>query len=237
MSEDGQTAIGFLTRLGHDTVGHFALEHQHGTRPPDRLGFEPFDQEQRADIIGQVGENDPIALCQDLGFPHLQRVGLDDVHLAGIGGAYFVQGAEETRILLDDGEMFDAVFENAPGQTARTGADLDGLGVAHITGQAGDLAGQVEIEQEVLAKAFLGAEIMRGNNLAQGREPVFAHDARCPAISPAVRIAATRLSGRAVMEAAISKAVPWSGEVRTIGRPSVMFTPPWKSSVLTGISP
>jgi tetratricopeptide (TPR) repeat protein len=36
---------------------------------------------------------------------------------------------------------------------------------------------------------------------------------------------------------AISKAVPWSGEVRTIGRPSVTFTPSWKATVLIGARP
>ena len=35
---------------------------------------------------------------------------------------------------------------------------------------------------------------------------------------------------------AMSKAVPWSGEVRTMGKPSVTLTPPEKSSVLIGIS-
>ena len=47
--------------------------------------------------------------------------------------------------------------------------------------------------------------------------------------------AASRLSGRASPLPAISKPTPWSGEVRTTGRPRVTFTPPQKSSILTGI--
>ena len=35
---------------------------------------------------------------------------------------------------------------------------------------------------------------------------------------------------------AMSKAVPWSGEVRMIGKPNVTFTPSQKDKVLIGIS-
>ena len=49
--------------------------------------------------------------------------------------------------------------------------------------------------------------------------------------------AAMRLAGLARPFPAISKAVPWSGEVRTNGRPSVTLTPSSKASVLTGMRP
>ena len=45
-----------------------------------------------------------------------------------------------------------------------------------------------------------------------------------------------RASGRALPLPAMSKAVPWSGEVRMKGRPSVTFTPSSKASVLKGTS-
>ncbi len=45
-----------------------------------------------------------------------------------------------------------------------------------------------------------------------------------------------KLSGRALPVPARSKAVPWSGEVRTNGSPSVTLTPRSKASVLIGIS-
>ena len=50
------------------------------------------------------------------------------------------------------------------------------------------------------------------------------------------RIAAIRLAGSARPLPAMSKAVPWSGEVRTNGRPSVTLTAWSKASVLIGIS-
>ena len=48
--------------------------------------------------------------------------------------------------------------------------------------------------------------------------------------------AAIRLVGSATPLPAISNAVPWSGEVRMNGNPSVTLTPPAKSIVLIGIS-
>jgi hypothetical protein len=45
-----------------------------------------------------------------------------------------------------------------------------------------------------------------------------------------------RLSGRATPRPAMSNAVPWSGEVRMKGRPSVTFTASSKAMVLIGIS-
>ena len=50
------------------------------------------------------------------------------------------------------------------------------------------------------------------------------------------RIAAIIAPGWASRCPAMPKAVPWSGEVRMIGRPSVTFTPSSKSSALIGIS-
>ena len=58
----------------------------------------------------------------------------------------------------------------------------------------------------------------------------------CPASSVARSIAAIRLVGSARPVPAILNAVPWSGEVRMIGRPSVVFTPWCISSVFSGIS-
>ncbi len=45
------------------------------------------------------------------------------------------------------------------------------------------------------------------------------------ASSAARRIARTRLASRAMPRPAMSKAVPWSTETRTTGRPAVMLTP------------
>ena len=45
-----------------------------------------------------------------------------------------------------------------------------------------------------------------------------------------------KLASLAWPEPAMSRAVPWSGEVRTNGKPSVTLTPPSKSSAFSGIS-
>src|SRR5690606_11778285 len=56
------------------------------------------------------------------------------------------------------------------------------------------------------------------------------------AMRTAIFTAATRLPGSAIPLPAMSSAVPWSGDVRTNGSPSVTLTPPSTSSVLIGIS-
>ena len=57
-----------------------------------------------------------------------------------------------------------------------------------------------------------------------------------PTIRQARAMAARKLSGRAFPVPAMSAAVPWSGEVRMIGRPRVTLTVWSKASVLAGIS-
>src|SRR5882724_13306738 len=59
---------------------------------------------------------------------------------------------------------------------------------------------------------------------------------RASAISAAIWIAAIMLRASALPWPAISSAVPWSGEVRTIGSPKVTFTPSQKLRLLIGIS-
>ena len=55
-------------------------------------------------------------------------------------------------------------------------------------------------------------------------------------LSPAISMAARNESGRALPVPAMACAVPWSGEVRTKGRPMVTLTPSWKLMVFSGIS-
>src|SRR5690606_5025146 len=103
---------------------------------------------------------------------------------------------------------------------------------------AGDAAGQVQVEQKVLAERLAGGEAVPGDDLAQGRQRVEAgpaHPGDLPARRAARRSASIRLRGLAVPLPASGSAVPWSGEVRTKGRPSVTFTPSSKARVLTGI--
>ena len=103
---------------------------------------------------------------------------------------------------------------------------------------------KVQIEKEVLAERLLGGQSVPADHIAQrrqlvaalmtsslsrsrpktgtacrghgfgGERPLLALSARKPASS-----AATRLDGSALPVPAMSKAVPWSGDVRTKGKP------------------
>src|SRR5690606_2536000 len=111
--------------------------------------------------------------------------------------------------------------------------------------------------QEILPELFFRREPMGGNDFAKRRKGVDLHPAvladftagangscycaacRCalvPVSLSASRMAARKLAVEPLPLPAISKAVPWSGEVRTIGRPSVTFTAASNATVLIGIS-
>ena len=98
-------------------------------------------------------------------------------------------------------------------------------------GGARDAAGQVEVEQEVLAERFLGGEAVPAiTSRSGGRSSICAimRAARAPAAlagEPRRQLQRRdQARGSAVPVPAMSKAVPWSGEVRTNGRPSVTLT-------------
>src|SRR5690606_21464418 len=101
---------------------------------------------------------------------------------------------------------------------------------------AGNPCRQIEVEQKILAERFTRRKVVAGDHLAQRRQVVDAHAAARAAMRAARRSAAIRLFGLARPVPAMSNAVPWSGEVRTNGRPSVTLTPSSNASVLSGIS-
>ena len=91
-------------------------------------------------------------------------------------------------------------------QAAGAGADLDNGDAVQRPGGARDAAGQVEVEEEVLAERLFRREAVRRDDLAQRRQAVGgeAHGA-----SRAARFsAAIRLAGLATPLPAMSKAVP-----------------------------
>ena len=111
--------------------------------------------------------------------------------------------------------------------------------VAPSSGTCGacDPRGEVEVEQEVLAEGFACRQGMFANDVAQRRQIVDrAHEGLVVAIRAASRKAAARLDGLALPVPAMSKAVPWSGEVRMNGNPSVTLTASSNAIVLIGIS-
>src|SRR5664280_2551624 len=178
----------------------------------------------------------------------MQSVAGDDLQPAGIMRGDFLQCGDGALVALDGDDAFGAkTFERLrqqrPRQPTRSGADLDHGGAVERPTGPRNTGGQIEIEQEVLAEGFLCRQAMAADDLAQRRQVVdlrhyfAAANAGVVAASRAASAkAATRLDGSARPLPAISKAVPWSGEVRTNGRPSVTLTARSKASVLIGIS-
>src|SRR5215207_11361286 len=150
------------------------------------------------------------------------------------------QGRQAARVALNRHHLSHPGSEERAGEAAWPGADLDDRHVLERPGGARHPARQVEVEQEVLAERLLRHEPVPTHDLAERRQAVdrahAAASAGRAARRAARRSAAMRLSGRATPLPAMSKAVPWSGEVRMKGSPRVTFTPSSKAMVLIGIS-
>jgi hypothetical protein len=240
-------SIGFAARCGNEALGDFALKHQGQALIFADL-IDPADEERGGDVVGKVGD-DLAGRPRERHQVEVEGVGSDDFEALGIGSGKLGKCRETAPVALDRDDPAGAAGEQCPCQTAGTGADLDYRRVVEPTCRPRNPTRQIEIEQEILTEALVSDNPVTRDDLAQrrqrGRGRVgrrgFARipqpaDARLTAISAASRNAAIRLSARAIPRPAIAKAVPWSGEVRTNGNPSVIFTPPWKSIVLIGIS-
>lgn len=148
------------------------------------------------------------------------------------GGGQFLQQGQEAGVTLDGCDP-RAGLKKRLGESARARTDLDDMVRGARFRQTGDLPGDVQVEKKMLAQTLVRLEAMGGEAI---RNPDGKGQCdRRRAISPAMRRAAMKLSARARPLPAMSKAVPWSGEVRTTGRPRVRFTPPQKSSILIGM--
>ena len=101
-------------------------------------------------------------------------------------------------------------------EAARAGADLDDGHAVERAGRARDAAGEVEIEQEILAERFFGGKTVPPDHLPQRRQIIDrAHAGSASggvsawaASRAASRSAAIRLDGSARPVPAMSKAVP-----------------------------
>ena len=137
----------------------------------------------------------------------LERVGQVHAQVAAAAAAA-LEFRHHVAVDLDDVERARGL-EQRHGDRAAPGTDLDQAVAGLRRDGAHDAVDRPGIVQEVLAEALLGA--------AQGR--------RAAQSSTASRTAARRLPASARPVPARSRAVPWSTEVRTIGSPSVTFTP------------
>ncbi len=108
-------------------------------------------------------------------------------------------------------------------QPARARSDFDDRAAFENAGGARDTACQVEVEDEILTQALLGAQVEGADDFAQGRQAVgtgpggvlsltVAHDgvatARAAAMAEAIFNASMRLRADARPSAAMSNAVP-----------------------------
>src|SRR6478735_7507719 len=162
---------------------------------------------------------------------------MHDLETAGIARGNILQGRDRALVMLDGDDASGAEREQGARQPARTRTDLDDGGVLERSRRTRDARGEIEVEEEVLAERFARRQSVLANDLAKRREVVDrAHRVFAAAIRLASLNAAIRLAGLALPVPAMSKAVPWSGEVRMKGRPSVTLTASSKATVLIGIS-
>ena len=235
--EHGEPAIGVVVRRRDDALRDLLLEHQRERRPVGWPGLDrqPAHEKFGADIVGQIGDDPDVLMASgERGEVGRQCIARDDGEPAGIVCGDFLQRGKAALVALDRDDMLCAIEKQRACQAAGTGADLDDGRAGQVAGSARHLGGDVEVEQEVLAERLLGAQFVPCDHVAQRRQSVDAHVRRL--IRSAMSIAASRLSGRAMPLPAMSNAVPWSGEVRTKGRPSVTLTVSSKASALAGIS-
>ena len=84
----------------------------------------------------------------------------------------FGERAERASVALDRDHLRRAFREQRAGEAAGTGTDLDDGDARERPGRAGDLSGQVEVEEEVLAERLAGVKPVRRDDVAQRRQAV-----------------------------------------------------------------
>jgi hypothetical protein len=188
------------------------------------------------DVVGQVGDDRRLIAEQRPWIEGL-RVGADDFQPSRIPPCDLFERPERALVALHRDDAPRAQCQQRARQAAGAGTDFDHRGVLQRPCRARNPRSEVEVEQEILAERFAGRQGMLANDLAKRRQVVDRAHAGCAAaMRAASRNAAIRLDGLARPVPAMSKAVPWSGEVRMNGNPRVTLTASSKASVLIGIS-
>src|SRR5471032_229833 len=110
---------------------------------------------------------------------------MDDLQSAARDLGELTQDRQEPLILLH-GDYASAGVQQGAGEAAGAWADLDHRLARYGLRQAGDLAADVQVEEEVLAKPLVRGDPGIREELAQGRQVVRTHAAaRRAAISAA----------------------------------------------------
>ena len=239
LGQDGQASVRLGARLGRQAVDDLLLEHQ--DHVGDLVGLvQPADQQRRRDVVGEVGDDPPGRRGRAMSDRSSRASASTRSRRPSATACKLLQDRDGAGIDFDRHDAGGAFEQQGARQPAGTGTDLDHQALIERRGSPRDAPRQVEIEQEMLAEPLARIETVRRDDLAQGRQSgkaVHGRDQvrRRRAMSSAMRSPAIRLVGSARPVPTISSAVPWSGEVRTKGRPSVTLTPPAKSTVLIGI--
>ena len=101
-----------------------------------------------------------------------ERIRLDDLEPPRIARGDLGEGRDAARVALDRDDPRGAGREKRARQTAGPGPISTTVDARERAGGAGDAAGQVEVEQEILAERFLGLQAVRAHDLAQGWQVV-----------------------------------------------------------------
>ncbi len=237
MREDGQSSVTFRAGRRNDALGDFALEHENGGIVPRRPGLDakPLHEERGRDVVRQVGDDAHRAGRKTLARIEAESVGRHNVEPVRIERGNLLQGGNGPFVALDRDHTGGAERQQSAGESARSGTDFQHGNAGEFSRRARDARGEVQVEQEILSERFPRHETVLADHLAQRRQAVggAAHDAgRGSALAAIVdsasraasRSAAIRLVGSALPVPAMSKAVPWSGDVRTNGSPRVTLT-------------
>ncbi len=132
---------------------------------------QPVEQ-RRADVVGQVGDDARRRAGGQRRHVDLQRVALDHLEPAGIGGGDLGQRRQAARVALDGDDPARTAGEQGAREAAGARADFHDRRTLQRARGAGDAAGQVEVEQEVLAEGLLRHQPVAGDDLAQRRQGV-----------------------------------------------------------------
>jgi hypothetical protein len=193
-------------------LGDLPLEHQ-GQALIFADPLQPTKQQQRGDIVGQIGDNFARWIRERHGVEPERVCGMH-LQALGIRRRELTERCKTPGIAFNRDDAAGTRRQQCPRQTPGTRADLDDSGVVEPSGGARDPACQIEVEEKVLTEAFASDYAMLENDLAQWRQRGWprprlqAVASRFAAISAASRSAAMRLSGRAVPRPARAKAVP-----------------------------
>lgn len=140
---------------------------------------EPSEEQRRRHVVGQVGDDASRCLAQLRGVD-LERIALDDLEPAAGDLGDLGKCRQAAAVALDGDDLAGAGEEKGAGEAAGTGSDLDRRALAEIAGGTRDLAGQVEVEKEVLAESLDRLELVPADDLAERRQRL----KRCQRWSP-----------------------------------------------------